>query len=115
MKNRIAFVLIIASAIGACNTTPSGDKAGYTGQYYPLGKPKPVDSSEVLHVAYADKGTYNFRVAGNSGVGSIKEGTVSGQLTGPRLGKTAFTFFRRDDGIYEFRAFGSKVDLNRLR
>ncbi|RYZ24125.1 MAG: hypothetical protein EOO16_02330 [Chitinophagaceae bacterium] len=109
MKSCFAF-LLLAGAL-ACNTAPPTD---YAGLYYPAGKSGDIDSSELLRVARLDSNAYVFSVSGNSGVGKADGDVVTGELRGPRFGKTGFTFLKGKSGRYEFRAFSSVVQLVKL-
>jgi hypothetical protein len=113
MSVKDVIVLIIGAVCFSCNTAP-GDHSDFTGLYYPAGKPSVVDSSEVLYVSYLDEGAYVFKVSGNSGVGKLDRGVISGELRGSKIGRTPFTFLKTKGNTYEFRAFGSKVDLVKL-
>ncbi|RYZ00770.1 MAG: hypothetical protein EOO11_00370 [Chitinophagaceae bacterium] len=112
MKTGARIAFLIAACCGACNTAPPGPD--YAGLYYPVGKPAVVDSSEVLRVARLEGRSFEFTVAGNRGVGKAEDGIVAGELKGTGIGKAPFTFLQRADGVYEFRALGSKVELVRL-
>ncbi|TCJ14020.1 hypothetical protein EPD60_08375 [Flaviaesturariibacter flavus] len=109
---RHSFAVVLLSVIAACNAAPPAD---YTGYYYPADKPAEVDSNEVLRVTRLDDTAYVFSVAGNSGVGKVDDDVVTGELKGMRIGKAPFTFRKGKLGRYEFRAFGSRVELVKLR
>jgi hypothetical protein len=115
MKGSKHFVLPVIFLLFSCNSKPPRLRPDLAGLYYPSAKGGTVDSSEVLHIALLDSNAYEFRIAGNSGIGKFKDGVVSGELSGRAIGKAPFTFIRSRRRLYEFRAYGSKVELVKLK
>ncbi|RYY95340.1 MAG: hypothetical protein EOO11_16065 [Chitinophagaceae bacterium] len=112
MKTRLLLFCLLCCA--ACNSRPPDGAAGLAGLYYPIRRSGAVDSSEVLHVTRIDNQSCSVLVAGNTGVGTFRDGRLSGEISGPAIGKTPFTFTETRAGLFEFRAFGNRVELKRL-
>jgi hypothetical protein len=106
--------IILGTLCFSCNPTPPGQKSDYAGLYYPKEKYPKIDSSEILRVTYLDSNAFELNVSGNAGIGKLDSGIISGQLKGSKIGTTPFTFVKSGKKTYEFRAFGSKVDLVKL-